>query len=404
MLRKSLKLLAACGVLGAMLWVAAPALSTRPYVPAASDFSQPLPVLERLGAAQLRATAADHADHDHARAKSFAYESPPISAPARFDLVGVAGYERPVDLRVRSEGEDWSEWVTIGAGDPLYTGGSDEVQVRANRPLRKADLHYVNVSGDTTELGGVLNDIRGSINSAVIGTFGTEALAASPKPQFVSRRDWGAKSRKGGCEPRKRPDMGKVKAAVVHHTVSLNNYSESEAPGIVLGICRYHRNANGWNDIGYNALVDRFGNVYQGRAGGMAKPVIGAQAEGHNSQTAGVATIANHESTKPSGPERRGLISYLAWRLDKAGVPALGKTRLKSSGGSTTRTPAGKKIRVRRIIGHRDTNETACPGGYLYDQLGRLRRKTQKRMDEYSGVTDDPGDGGSDPGGVVPRG
>jgi hypothetical protein len=58
---------------------------------------------------------------------------------------------------------------------------------------------------------------------------------------------------------------------------------------------------------------------------------------------------------------------------------------------------------VKRIFGHRDTNETACPGSYLYEQLGRIRRMVQERMDEYGGI-DDPDDGGSDPGGVIPRG
>jgi hypothetical protein len=166
--------------------------------------------------------------------------------------------------------------------------------------------------------------------------------------------------------------------------VSANGYSEAEAPALVLGICRYHRNDNGWDDIGYNALVDRFGNIYQGRAGGMGKAVIGAHAEGHNSQTTGVAALGNHTSKRINRRARGGIIRYLSWKLDHHGVSAKGSVRLLSAGGSTNRTPSGKRIKVKRIIGHRATNYTACPGDRLDGEVGAIRRRVQRRMARFA--------------------
>jgi hypothetical protein len=194
-------------------------------------------------------------------------------------------------------------------------------------------------------------------------------VAQDPEPDFVSRAEWGA----GQCPPREQPLYGSVKAVIVHHTVSLNDYTPAEAPAIVLAICRYHRNSNGWNDIGYNALVDKYGVLYEGRAGGLDRAVVGAQAQGFNSETAGIASIADH-TTVEATPETLGALArYIRWKLAVHLQPLSGAVTLTSAGGPESRYGAGAHVRVQRVIGHRDTGRTACPGDLLYGQLEQLR-------------------------------
>ena len=94
------------------------------------------------------------------------------------------------------------------------------------------------------------------------------------------------------------------------------------------GIEVYHVQGNGWNDIGYNFLVDRFGTIYEGRGGGIDRNVIGAHAQGFNTGTVGVALIGNFTAATPTQAQQAALVRLLAWRLDVAHVDPLVDGRL----------------------------------------------------------------------------
>jgi len=379
---RSQVLLGVCvALVGGFAWVAAPALSLRPYEPGGVDFERAIPQAKRLSAGMV---AAASAAHPHARAPRWI--SPPIAAPHRFDLVGVAREMRKVQIRVRDDGGSWSEWVDQEDGTPIYTGGSDEAQVRAAfRP--RGRLHFVNVSGTAGGFAGdLLNRAREAINTAFISVASTPvAQAVAPKPEIVSRAAWGADLASGGCPPRGPAEYGSVQAAVIHHTVNANDYTPEEAPSIVLGICRFHVYGNGWNDIGYNALVDRYGTLYEGRAGGLKRPVVGAQAQGFNSLTTSIASIGDHTTEAPTPDAQHSIIRYLAWKMAvNRANPVTASVSLTSGGGSESRYAKGSVVTVPRILGHTALGLTACPGGAMIPLLPQIQAAVQKRIKRYA--------------------
>ncbi len=380
-MRKWLLLGVCLALLGGFAWVASPALSLRPYEPGGVDFERAIPSAKRVSA---RVVAAARATHPHERAPRWI--SPAIEAPHPFDLVGVAREMRTVQIRVRDDGGRWSNWVDQDDGTPIYTGGSDEAQVRASfRPHGR--LHFVNVSGTAGGFASdLLNSARSAINTAFISVASTPvAQALSPKPPIVSRAGWGADLPSGGCPPRGPAEYGTVQAAVIHHTVNANDYTPEEAPSIVLGICRFHVYGNGWNDIGYNALVDRYGTLYEGRAGGLKRPVVGAQAQGFNAQTTSIASIGDHTSEAPTPAAQRSIIRFLGWKMgvDRA-FPVTGAVALTSAGGPESRYPKGAVITVPRIIGHTTLGLTACPGAAMIPLIPQIQAAVQKRIKRYA--------------------
>ncbi|MDQ0935026.1 N-acetylmuramoyl-L-alanine amidase [Streptomyces turgidiscabies] len=193
------------------------------------------------------------------------------------------------------------------------------------------------------------------------------------RPKIITRRGWGADEtlRERGFVYTKT-----VKAAFVHHTASGNKYWCSQVPSVIRGIYRYHVLSSGWRDIGYNFLVDRCGNIYEGRAGGMTKPVRGAHTLGFNTNSMGIAVVGTFTNSKPSQNAVKAIARLTAWKLGLYGVNPNGKTYLTSGGGNLYRK--GKNVRLNVISGHRDGFATECPGRLLYGQLGTARKTAAK--------------------------
>ncbi|MEU1535460.1 peptidoglycan recognition protein family protein [Streptomyces fagopyri] len=188
------------------------------------------------------------------------------------------------------------------------------------------------------------------------------------RPRIVTRRGWGANE---GLRERGLVYTEKVKAAFVHHTASGNNYRCSQASSVIRSIYRYHVVSSGWRDIGYNFLVDKCGTIYEGRAGGVGKPVMGAHTLGFNSDSMGIAVLGSFATTRPAAAALSAIARLTAWKLGLYGVNPRGKTYLKSGGGNLYRK--GKNVRLNVISGHRDGFATECPGRLLYGKLGSAR-------------------------------
>lgn len=389
-----------------LVWSVAPALSLDPYVPEPVNFEQHVPTPIELGGAEARrlerrddAAAETHSDEGRIR-----YLTESFTAPARFDLVGLVDQARPIEVRARKTGEAWSPWVETAQGEPIWTGGADELQLRSRGPKIRGELGFVNVSGSATPADRALTRMRGAVNSATV-TVGSVLSASSadadPPMEIVNRREWDPDN---DCVPKSSPASGKVKAAVVHHTVNSNTYTAQQAASVVLGICRYHRYSHGWNDIGYNALVDRFGNIYAGRAGGLARPIVGAHTAGFNSQTTGVAAIGTHTTQRMGKAALRAMSNYLAWKLQVHGLDGKGRAKTISSGGSGNKHPSGKRVKSREVTRHRRFNETSCPGRAQVKKIAKRVKRKIGRGDfapaEPAPEEESPDDGS---GGVLPQ-
>ncbi|SOD87103.1 peptidoglycan recognition protein [Streptomyces sp. Ag109_G2-15] len=200
----------------------------------------------------------------------------------------------------------------------------------------------------------------------------------APRPRILPRSAWMERTAATPSQPPPRYD-DKVVAVFVHHTDSPNRYQCADSPRIIRDLYAGQTGPRRWDDIGYNFLVDRCGTIYEGRAGGVERPVTGAHTQGFNHRTAGIAALGTFTAGVPVPQAMTDAIAAVAaWKLGLADVDPRSRTRLVSSNG-LSRYKAGSTATLPAVAGHNEGFMTSCPGAALTARLPEIRR-TAARM------------------------
>jgi hypothetical protein len=309
--------------------------------------------------------------------------TPVVTAPMPFSMVG---FELPAgvdELRVRTsvDGREWSEWVTTERFDREDGPDAGTEEAERDRSHRFAEPVWVEEANHLqVELPDGVEDVTGSLRAEVIDSVGLagqkverRVVPAEPasadavdRPRIITRAGWGAnESWRRGTPSR----ASSVHMGVVHHTATSNSYSDARA--VMRSMYNYHTNTLGWSDLGYNIVVDQQGNVYEGRAGGLDRGVIGAHARGYNTGSFGVSVIGNFQHVEPPRAALRALERVIAWQSSIYGINPDGWTN--KTNGSWTNT----------IVGHRQVGSTACPGR-IQNHLPSIRSATAAQVQAAS--------------------
>jgi hypothetical protein len=292
-----------------------------------------------------------------------------------FNVLGSAwAVEKPMgtsfqlELRVSGDGGEWSAWMPVpqdedDAGDDLLVHGN-LVEVRPSRfvqfrltlstfdPALSPVVREVVVTAMDTTGGPTVGEARAMI-------IPQESTSGVPQPRIISRKGWGANESWATREPVYETPTH----FVIHHTVTSNN---PEDPAyIVRAIYQYHALSKGWGDIGYNFLIDRQGNIYEGRKGGDG--VVGIHAGDYNYGSIGIAVLGDYRTVDMTPAMKEALVSLMAWEADRFGI-----------------NPTESSYFVHRefpnVVGHRDLWTTICPGDRVYAALPEIRQLVWQRL------------------------
>jgi hypothetical protein len=329
-----------------------------------------------------------------------------ISASLPFNAVsarirGVFASETSLRLEIRIfQNQTWTEWTALplervevekesrlpSVAGESFLGG---LFIRQKNDGQKLEyrLTLQSTAGQASPL--VSEITLGFIDSVVSAVAKNDTTVVTPpatnakypKPSVVSRSQWGAKS------PTCSMNYCTVNHLGIHHTANQTDYNAdnvSECATAVKAIQTYHMNTNGWCDIGYNYLICKTGDIFEGRSGG--DDVVGAH-DSYNCGSMGTCMMGYYHSPYnqvPTAESLSSLMDLFAWKADQKGIDPYGRDYYDGFG-----------ARMDNIYGHRDVSNTACPGDNVYEHMAEIRDGVAARM-----AGEDPGDPGT-PGEII---
>jgi hypothetical protein len=329
------------------------------------------------------------------------FTSDVVDAGQLFDRLGVHwiaahGTESSLYLETRTsaDGLTWSDWSQVSEEEdmtneytnehyaiPAPAGTSRYAQYRVwltggdPDDLQKVSLTFLDVNDvNAGPLAQLVNDIVGAF-----GDFTRSYADAAPTgaPRILTRQDWAADEGLMNWPPR----YQKVQKFVVHHTVTDDGGTNVAAS--IRSIYYYHAVTRGWGDIGYNYIVDKFGNIWTGRQGG--DNVIAGHAYGWNNGSIGIAALGDYSTKAPTGQLQGAIANIIAMKSAQFGIQPYGNDLFKHQEQAPDGTWVDVTTTAPNVIGHRDANylldhqggQTACPGNGIYNMLDGLRRQAQ---------------------------
>ncbi|MCX5195500.1 peptidoglycan recognition protein family protein [Streptomyces sp. NBC_00249] len=203
--------------------------------------------------------------------------------------------------------------------------------------------------------------LTGAFGLTAAGLWSPPAYAApATGPVIFDCGAWGARPPSEPVEVLAAPP----RRIIVHHTATRNveDYSQQRAFALARAIQNYHMDVQGWIDTGQHFTVSRGAFVTEGRhrsfteltAGGCQ--VRSAHCVGQNDVAVGIENEGTYTTEEPPARQYEALVSLCAHVCATYGLP-----------------PS-------EIRGHRDFNDTECPGERLYALLPKLRQDVAQRL------------------------
>ena len=269
--------------------------------------------------------------------------------------------------------------------DPLVARAATAVRFRVETPSGRAPraVRLVSIASPAATADAVA--VGASLTSSVPSTSTRTLLSAAAAPTIaaptvITRAQWGADETRRTGSPAYSQTL---RVGFLHHTTGWTTYSQAEAFQFIRALYDWYttpvaQGGPGYSDMIYNVLVDRFGRVFEGRAGGLDKAVVANQAVGFDRDTFSVAAMGDFESNPLPADTGDAMISsiaqVMAWKLAPFGRDPRGTATLTSTlGGGSSKYRAGQVATIPVIAAHSDVAATTSPGRSLTARLGQIR-------------------------------